>query len=371
MNRIFVFGAGASLHAGAPLGNNFLNKYVEILNSKRKDDILYQDDLLSRILEIQPNQRHFAGDSLLEIQNSNLPNIEDIFTLFDIAYEKEESLLYESEGDRTIIRREDFFFLIRETICKSIEKSLNDDGTTVPYLSFVKKLNKNDTIISFNYDTLIDNAVKAIFQDLNYGFDFTPMKDFIELIGYNWKTVVQECRCKNSDINLSFNSDEVPLILKPHGSLNWLYCSKCYNYYYLPGTNLIFYPPYFYECPNSFGENPLRRVRLVENIIPLTHLKNFKNPIFNLIWLNIIQRLSKAEVIYFIGYSLPDVDFISKYYFIKGLNRVDFESNVKITVINPNIKEEGLDIKFKKLFGSKKGTIDFEKLKFKDWVISL
>ena len=180
MNRIFVFGAGASLHAGAPLGNNFLNKYVEILNSKRKDDILYQDDLLSRILEIQPNLRHIAGDSLLEIQKSNLPNIEDIFTLFDIAYEKEESLLYESEGDRTIIRREDFIFLIRETICKSIEKSLNDDGTTVPYLSFVKKLNKNDTIISFNYDTLIDNAVKAIFQDLNYGFDFTPMKDFIE-----------------------------------------------------------------------------------------------------------------------------------------------------------------------------------------------
>ena len=29
MKKVFVFGAGASLHAGAPLGNNFLNKYVE------------------------------------------------------------------------------------------------------------------------------------------------------------------------------------------------------------------------------------------------------------------------------------------------------------------------------------------------------
>ncbi|TKJ20057.1 MAG: hypothetical protein CEE43_13495 [Promethearchaeota archaeon Loki_b32] len=100
-------------------------------------------------------------------------------------------------------------------------------------------------------------------------------------------------------------------------------------------------------------------------------MKNFKNPIFNIIWLNIIQKLSKADFIYLIGYSLPDADFISKYYFIKGLNRVDIEKNVNIILINPNIKEEGLDLKFKKLFGGKEGTIDFEELKFRDWVSSL
>ena len=332
--------------------------------------ILYEDSLISRILDIQPNRGFFNGESLKNIQNSNLPNIEDVFTLFDIANEKEESLLYESEGDQTLIRRENFIDLIRYTLHYSIKNSLNDYGTTDIYQKFTEQLEIDDTIISFNYDTLIDNAIKHKFNDLNYGFDITPVRDFIDLTDRNWINVVKECNCLDTDINLSFKSEKTPLLLKPHGSLNWLYCPKCYNYFFLLGTKLDDYLPYFYECPHSLSAEPSRRPRLTENIVPLTHLKNFKNPIYNLIWMKIVQQLSKADEIYFIGYSLPDADFISKYYFIKGLHRAGSRNNVKIILINPNIKKESLDVKFEKLFGNFGDTLDLNEKTFTNWIKS-
>lgn len=40
MNRVFVLGAGASAHAGAPLGNNILKKYIELrLNKLEKEKV--------------------------------------------------------------------------------------------------------------------------------------------------------------------------------------------------------------------------------------------------------------------------------------------------------------------------------------------
>ena len=371
MKKVFVFGAGASLHAGAPLGNNFLNKYIELkLHLGPGGGVLYGDSLISRILDIQPNRKFSIGESLKNIQRSNLPNIEDVFTLFDIANEKEEPFLYESEGDLTLIRREDFIDLIRYTLHYSIKNSLNDYGTTEIYQKFVEQLENDDAVISFNYDTLLDNAVKHKFKDLNYGFEITPIRDFIDLTGRTWKNVVNESNCLDTDINLSFKSEKPPLLLKPHGSLNWLYCPKCYNFFFLLGTKIYDYLPYFYECPHSLNAEPSRRPRLIENIVPLTHLKNFKNPIYNVIWMKIVQQLSKADKIYFIGYSLPDADFISKYYFIKGLHRAVGRNNVKIILINPNIKNEDLGVKFEKLFGNRCGTLDFNKKTFTNWINS-
>ena len=30
MNRVYILGAGASAHAGVPLGNNIIKKYIEL-----------------------------------------------------------------------------------------------------------------------------------------------------------------------------------------------------------------------------------------------------------------------------------------------------------------------------------------------------
>ena len=74
--------------------------------------------------------------------------------------------------------------------------------------------------------------------------------------------------------------------------------------------------------------------------------------------MKIVQQLSKTDEIYFIGYSLPDADFISKYYFIKGLHRAGDRNNVKIMLINPNVKKEGLDVKFEKFMANVKPIIN-------------
>ncbi len=57
----------------------------------------------------------------------------------------------------------------------SIFGALNENLTTDIYQEFVKNLDKEDIIIiiiSYNYDTLIDNAILYEFGQINYGFNF-------------------------------------------------------------------------------------------------------------------------------------------------------------------------------------------------------
>lgn len=191
MNRVYILGAGASAHAGAPLGNNIIKKYIELkLEQLEKEKKLFSEhgketfiapilgnfSTLHHILLIQPNCK-FTNISLLEdIMEENLPNIEDVFTLYDIAYQKDEPLLFEADVDLNIIRK-DILDLLTYSIFRSTIGAINKNFTTKAYQDFVEKLTIEDTIISYNYDTLLDNAILYKFNEINYGFDFLTEED--------------------------------------------------------------------------------------------------------------------------------------------------------------------------------------------------
>ena len=68
-------------------------------------------------------------------------------------------------------------------------------------------------------------------------------------------------------------------------------------------------------------------------------------------WMHAVQQLSMADIVYIIGYSLPDADYNTKYYLIKGLTRPNRLMCAKIKLINPNALKTGLDRKFRTLLG--------------------
>ncbi|KKK58560.1 hypothetical protein LCGC14_3043200, partial [marine sediment metagenome] len=355
-------------HAGAPLGNKIIKKYIELklkqLEKERKRSsekgiksslapILGNFSTLYNILRIQPNCKFTHDTSLEELLEENLPNIEDVITLYDIAYQKDEPLLFESDIDLNIIRK-DILYLLTYTIENSTIDALNENYTTPVYQAFVEKLTNEDTIISYNYDTLLDNAILHKFNELDYGFDFLTEEDTITPLPEEEKVKLREKKAEEIGISIEEFKEKycqpkeeselkfgttAPLLIKPHGSLNWLYCPKCYRYFCLTRKELKnkiidqFYPS---ECVDYCKGN------LQQFIVPLTHHKDFQNPLLNNLWMKINKRLSTAEEVYFIGYSIPDADYISKYYFIKGLTRPDRRDCAKINLILPNAEESGL-----------------------------
>lgn len=378
MKRVFVLGAGASVHAGAPLGNKIIKKYIELkltqLEKEKKESlkhgresyiapILGNFSILYNILRIQPNCKFTDHTSLEDLKEENLPNIEDVFTLYDIAYQKDEPLLFESDIDLNIIRKDILYFLTY-TLEHSTIHTLNENNTTQIYQAFVEKLTNEDTLISYNYDTLLDNAILHKFNEINYGFSFLTEADTINPLPEEeriklWQNIsekegipieefIEKYSIPKEESELKFGNS-APLLIKPHGSLNWLYCPKCYRYFCLTQKELMnkafyqtFYPS---ECINYCKGN------LQQFIVPLTHQKAFQNPLLNNLWMKINQRLSTAEEVYFIGYSIPDADYTSKYYFIKGLTRSDHKNCVKIRLITPNAVKSGLSDKYRRIFG--------------------
>lgn len=388
MNKIYILGAGASAHAGAPLGNNIIEKYIELklkqIEKERKISsehgresyiapILGNFRTLNYILRIQPNCKFTHETSLEDLKKENLPNIEDVLTLYDIAYQKDEPLLFESDIDLNIIRKE-ILYLLTYTLEYSTIGALNENNTTLIYQAFVEKLTKEDTIITYNYDTLLDNAILHKFNELNYGFDFlteegtiNPLPEeqrikLLENIAEEEGILIEEVKEKyfvpkeESELKFGVNS---PLLIKPHGSLNWLYCPKCYRFFCLTRKELMNKTTdngfYLDECVDYCKGN------LQQFIVPLTHHKSFQNPLLNNMWMKINQRLSTAEEVYFIGYSIPDADYTSKYYYIKGLTRPNRRDCAVINLINPNAEEKGLSVKYKKIFGDITEIIDDHK----------
>ena len=138
MTRVYILGAGASAHVGVPLGNDIIKKYIDLMLDNLEHcgsetaPILGNFDTLKRILFMQPNCKFTYTTSLEDLKEKNLPNIEDVFTLYDIAYHKDEPLLFEADIDLNIIRK-DFFDLLTYTMIRSTLNAMNENRTTKIY----------------------------------------------------------------------------------------------------------------------------------------------------------------------------------------------------------------------------------------------
>ena len=60
---------------------------------------------------------------------------------------------------------------------------------------------------------------------------------------------------------------------------------------------------------------------------------------------------------------MPDADYTSKYYFIKGLTRPDRRLCAKITLVAPNAERSGLSDKYRRIFGDISEIIDIREIK--------
>lgn len=186
MYRLFVLGAGFSRFAGLPLGNELLNP---ILDEAKKSGVFHflEEDLTK-----------FANYQKWSAKRSAEVNIEEFISYLDVVHflKLDGKDRWSSRGSKTqvIIHNLIARILYQKQLDMSLEaKKLYDD--------FVMRLDPTDWIITFNYDTILEEAMKR--KEVKYRLFPQKLKRVSKYGGIG-----------------DIDSKEV-VLLKMHGSINW------------------------------------------------------------------------------------------------------------------------------------------------------
>jgi hypothetical protein len=305
---VYAIGAGFSAGLGYPQTRSLL---IDVwprldLDSKIK---------LSEIIT-------FHHPEFVESRGTTFPNIEQLLTeiqvnldLFD-ASRPAEGNFKRAELEKA---REDLLSEIGERFHQLYKKAHKTNWLS----TFVKRLKKeNAAIISFNWDLVLDQRLFA------HGIN-------------------------GESYGLSETVGDGPILLKPHGSLNWYDATQMEK---VSGNThvQIFSDTDPKERIEAFihPRGIITKVgrRYTPLIIPPTFLKDFGRPIFRALWRRCTGVLSDTENLIFLGYSLPAADLQAQFIFRCGFhnqlegrlkedgsgNRYEKTGPAKVTVVNPD-----------------------------------
>lgn len=340
---VILLGAGASKSDGAPLQNElfkeFLKYYQDVLKGKLWTLPHKQEKLIINFFE------DFWGINIDDYHGHeiNFPTFEECLGILDLAYLRRESLKgYTQEKiNRT---RNALIFLIAKILDERLKT-----GTTIYHKQLVDRLKeegrmKETAFINLNYDIIFDNVLTELYPEfrLDYGIEFVNFDR-----PHDWE-----------------RPDKNPiLLLKMHGSLNWLYCPTCTHIELTPlekGAVKAFYE--IKKCQSC--KTPMKPV-----IIPPTFYKEISNPFIQQIFLKTDKTLRNVERLFICGYSFPDADTHIKY-LLKRAERYQGKTP-EIFVINnlgsKTLKERKMEnLRFTRFFKNKE-KIHCTKLSFEEF----
>lgn len=302
-HNVFILGAGFSCEAGLPLMGNFLNRmrdahpWLEAYGRRREADAVH------RVLTFR--LRASAATFWTKV---HLENIEELFSLASAA---DDGLVQ----DIRLAMAATLDFCLR-TGGKHVGKIGFEKGNPIPpgwnqswlrpikdrpnafevdlYTHHIARMLGwfregrpvgRNTIITFNYDTLVETAL----AQLNIPFSY----------GLNPKTVCTD--------QFQIVKPEVDLqVLKLHGSVNWAFS---------PGRvagkkRLKIFQDY----------QSVRDLGYVPELIPPTWRKLFRSELAT-VWNCAVTSLQTATRIFVIGFSIPTTDTHFKYLLAAGLQR--------------------------------------------------
>lgn len=356
MNILYILGSGASvdfyrkgygweppfiqsdiIHTPLPTSNNFLNKAIE-------REILKEGHYSK--LWIFIDKEYKIGFKDLE-KGINL-NIEDLYRNLD----QKEKEAYEPQGE---FKKEWVeLYQAKSDLVKIIEELLSSFcrhfGLCFNHERLVKKIiNDNANVISFNWDTLIDEALYNTgewFYHDGYGFTFYRMyqdgKEFKE---------AGKSKC---------------YLLKPHGSINWFkyvdihwsdkngFTAEVVKEEEMNQTGFFTFSRRLskdtlrgHRHPRNqrlyLGQyyRPLLKAPCRVNIVP----PGLKRKEFPEIWIKIRKLLAEADEVVAIGFSFNNNDKHIRDEF----EGVEFKKELKISLVNPTPLEY-LKTIYKKVF---------------------
>ncbi|HUT53573.1 MAG TPA: hypothetical protein VM658_09295 [bacterium] len=308
---VYILGAGASFHTGAPLLRDFLVTARFLLNSK--PDLVYKDKF-ENVFKWIDGLRAAAY-----YINLDLDNMEHLFSIAEMKRQ-----LGHPDGEEIF---SDLRYVIMETLDDSrVEWKGEYYKPDDIYYNFVESLiNLNierekivvqrpfekDVVITFNYDVMLDYAFKVC-MEIDYGLEATQ------------------------------NQTDKFKVLKLHGSTNWGKCNECSKKD--GGVRLQIVDPVptagrgimlqsqkkkdgtkwpFRMVTHVMKNTQCQRCKqnlLEPEIIPPTWSKYIKGSPLPAVWANAVKEIEGASQIVIIGYSMPLTDTFFQYLLTLGLS---------------------------------------------------
>ncbi len=302
---VLVFGAGFSISSGIPTQDNLLCSVKDYYNNVafvRKGKQYWIDFLISF--------QDLFGDEIEKYL------IEDLFTIFDKCLLDEESFRGKNanyiRSAYTNLLESVRYYLI-EIVNDSISKQKHGYKTYSEFALMLlgkrKKYGLNNdkmSLISLNWDSYFERTL--VNKLTNYrkdglDIDYCTFDNSMDNSGKSTPSIQKHAKNK---LNVKY--------LKPHGSINWGFCSNCGRLYISYGKKI----EEKFECI-KFCNHIYKEVDLSPVMITPTFLKDISNTHISGIWQNLGIELSEATRIVFIGYSLRPEDYYFRYMLSKYL----------------------------------------------------
>ena len=343
-HNVFILGAGFSADAGLPTIATFMRALREAGEHYKRSGDNQNANAIARVLEYRLRAAGAAYRCVVDPDN-----IEDLFSLIDTEDD--------SQGPGS---QEDY---IRQAIAATIEFSRKDYMQAQPtirlslpnapgisplvgepgenehfrkvhfyeaYLAAMTGMlyepepDRRDTIITFNYDTLVEEALASLKKSYDYGF--LP-EEYADGRGGGFVTIDSSCPeqlCRSRD-------EAAVRVLKLHGSVNW---GLRYTQSDVPNQSVaeLLVCPTF-DATMSHGVNRIF-------IEPPTWRKGYgtQGRGITTVWHGALAALKTASRIIVIGYSLPLTDVHFRYLLAAGLR--ENISLQEILFVNPTLAED-------------------------------
>lgn len=223
-----------------------------------------------------------------------LPYLEELLSILDNCLSKGEPIAQAWSLSELAKCREELVSCIYDFIGDTLDVRSNGAKEHSLYRALLSQAPPERTsLISLNYDLLLDHALARMGAPPDYALDFF-------------------------DGHPPHLPPEAYRLYKLHGSLNWGYCPSCFSTV-LTGERRLRADE---TCPTCGG--PMRVL-----IIPPTPLKVPPSPFLSALWKKAEWELAQAAEIVFIGYSLSDSDANIRYLLFRGF----FGYKPKVTVV--------------------------------------
>jgi hypothetical protein len=171
--------------------------------------------------------------------------------------------------------------------------------------------------LSMNWDTVVEELVED--------------KQKINNIEYGCSAVAAKFRgAKIIELESNLLSTKYITVLKPHGSINWMYCDICSRLYWFPASDTLKISSRLFkardravvkritrkECPKPSEPGSCPRFEgrgLGTRFATFSYRKALEFPMHHATWAYAEELLQKAKTWIFVGYSLPPADYQFKY----------------------------------------------------------
>ena len=212
IEHLFIVGAGFSSYAGLPLTNQFTKKLLDVKGLKL-------DGPSNRIV---PFLQKFVENTFGHLPKSSpndWPHLEDIFTCIDLSANTGHHLGPNySPSDLRTVRRAlivRIILMLRHTYTQRRDNADSNWKTLEGFFSSV--VSEKCAFLSMNLDTVIEEGLGRTqgISSFDYGCNATLVKK------------------SPTELRPMAPEKDLVQILKPHGSVNWLYCDACRQVFWI------------------------------------------------------------------------------------------------------------------------------------------